>query len=66
MASLSPAVTHTSVENVMFVKTIFVNMDSKELVAWNVVISIHTNNSMSDEAVELYMEMEARGFDHSS
>ncbi|KAG6434978.1 hypothetical protein SASPL_106623 [Salvia splendens] len=66
MASLSPAVTDTSVENVMFVNRIFVNMDSKELVAWNVMISIYTNHSMSDEAVELYAEMEARGIEADS
>ncbi|KAL1547248.1 putative pentatricopeptide repeat-containing protein [Salvia divinorum] len=66
MASLSPAVTNTSVENVMFVKRIFVNMDSKELVAWNVMISIYTNNSMSNEAVGLYSEMEARGIEADS
>lgn len=63
MASLSPAVTNTSVDNVLFVKKIFSNMARKELVAWNVMIAMYTNNSMSTEAVELYSEMEAQGIE---
>ncbi|KAH6833855.1 Tetratricopeptide repeat superfamily protein [Perilla frutescens var. hirtella] len=63
MASLSPAVTNTSMENVMFVKKIFSNMARKELVAWNVMIAMYTNNSMSTEAVGLYSQMEAQGIE---
>lgn len=63
MASLSPAVTNTSVENVIFVEKIFLNMATKELVAWNVMIAMYTNNSMSTEAVGLYSQMEAQGIE---
>nr|AYM00593.1 pentatricopeptide repeat protein [Salvia miltiorrhiza] len=66
MASLSPAVTYTSVGNVMFVKKIFSNMVRKELVAWNVVIAMYTNNSMPAEAVGLYLEMGAQGIEADS
>lgn len=63
MASLSPAVTNTSVENVMFVKKIFSDMPKDELVGWNVMIAMYANNSMSTEAVGLYSQMEARGIE---
>ncbi|KAL8519233.1 hypothetical protein ACS0TY_010246 [Phlomoides rotata] len=63
MASLSPAVTDTSEENVLFVKKIFSNMAKKELVAWNVMIAMYMNNSMSSEAVDVYSQMEARGIE---
>ncbi|KAL8050822.1 hypothetical protein ABFX02_06G104500 [Erythranthe guttata] len=61
MASLSPAVTNTSAENVAFVKKIFLDMAKEELVAWNVMIAMYSNNSMSSEAVGLYSQMESRG-----
>ncbi|PIN13950.1 hypothetical protein CDL12_13423 [Handroanthus impetiginosus] len=56
MASLSPAVTNMSAENVMFVKKIFLDMAKEELVAWNVMIAVYANNSMSTE-------MEANGIE---
>ncbi|GER49799.1 pentatricopeptide repeat-containing protein [Striga asiatica] len=59
MASLSPAVTNTTTENVNFVEKIFSDMAKEELVAWNVMIAVYANNSMSGEAVELYLRMEA-------
>ncbi|KAL2254104.1 UNVERIFIED_CONTAM: putative pentatricopeptide repeat-containing protein [Sesamum indicum] len=61
MASLSPAVTNTSKENVMFMKKIFLGMSKEELVAWNVMIAVYANNSMSTEAVDLYLQMETNG-----
>ncbi|KAK6117682.1 hypothetical protein DH2020_048579 [Rehmannia glutinosa] len=63
MASLSPAVTNTSAENVMFVKKIFSEMAKEELVAWNVMIAMYANNSMSSEAIGLYTQMEAHGIE---
>ncbi|XP_022853749.1 putative pentatricopeptide repeat-containing protein At3g49142 [Olea europaea var. sylvestris] len=60
MASLSPAVTNTSKENVMFVKEMFMSVAREELVAWNVMIAVYSNNSMPREAVELYLQMEAQ------
>ncbi|KAL2550566.1 putative pentatricopeptide repeat-containing protein [Forsythia ovata] len=63
MASLSPAVTNTCRENVMFVKEMFMNMAREELVAWNVMIAVYSNNSMPREAVELYSQMEAQRLD---
>ncbi|PIN13949.1 hypothetical protein CDL12_13422 [Handroanthus impetiginosus] len=63
MASLSPAVTNTSAENIMFVKKIFLDMAREKLVAWNVVIAVYANNSMSTEAIDLYLQMEANGIE---
>ncbi|PIN03651.1 hypothetical protein CDL12_23822 [Handroanthus impetiginosus] len=63
MASLSPGVTTTSAENIMFVKKIFLDMAKEELVAWNVMIAVYANNSMSTEAIDLYLQMEANGIE---
>ncbi|KAK4350919.1 hypothetical protein RND71_030232 [Anisodus tanguticus] len=63
MASLLPAVSNTSIENVSFVKDIFLNMDKKDLVPWNVMIAVYVKNSMPNEAVELYLQMETRGIE---
>ncbi|KAK4362994.1 hypothetical protein RND71_018235 [Anisodus tanguticus] len=63
MASLLPAVSNTSIENVLFVKDIFMNMDKKDLVPWNVMIVVYVKNSMPNEAVELYLQMETRGIE---
>ncbi|EPS73682.1 hypothetical protein M569_01069, partial [Genlisea aurea] len=61
MASLLPAVTNTSMENIVLVEKIFSNMSKKELAAWNVMISVYSKNSMSSEAVRIYSEMVASG-----
>ncbi|CAN4087649.1 unnamed protein product [Withania somnifera] len=58
MASLFPAVSNTSIENVLFVKDIFMKMDKNDLVPWNVMIAVYVKNSMPSEAVELYLQME--------
>ncbi|CAL5407898.1 unnamed protein product [Camellia sinensis] len=63
MASLSPAVTNTSADNVMFVKEMFVKMAKEGLVSWNVMMAAYVNNSMPAEAVGLYSEMEACGLE---
>lgn len=61
MASLSPAVTNTSAENIVFVRNIFMDMAKEELVAWNVMIAVYANNLMPSEAVGLYLHMQAHG-----
>ncbi|KAL3652419.1 hypothetical protein CASFOL_002100 [Castilleja foliolosa] len=61
MASLSPAVNNTTFENVTFVKNIFLDMPKDEIVAWNVMIAMYSNNSMSSDAINLYTQMEACG-----
>ncbi|XP_074291607.1 putative pentatricopeptide repeat-containing protein At3g49142 [Silene latifolia] len=61
MASLMPAVTDTSYENVMFVKKMFESLDTKSLVSWNVMIAVYVKNSMASEAIDLYAQMEANG-----
>ncbi|PHT87423.1 putative pentatricopeptide repeat-containing protein [Capsicum annuum] len=63
MASLLPAVCNTSIENVLFVKDIFVNMDKKDLVSWNVMIAVYVKNYLPKEAVELYHQMETCGIE---
>lgn len=63
MASLLPAVTNTSSENVAFVEDMFMKVRRDELVPWNVMIAIYVNNSMPNKAVELYMEMEESGIE---
>ncbi|XP_031249020.1 putative pentatricopeptide repeat-containing protein At3g49142 [Pistacia vera] len=58
MASLLPAVTNTSSDNVLYVKEMFMKLAKKNLVPWNVMISVYVNNSMPAEAVDLYLQME--------
>ncbi|KAL3498857.1 hypothetical protein ACH5RR_041589 [Cinchona calisaya] len=63
MASLLPAVSNTSAENVAFVEDMFMKVRGEELVPWNVMIAMYVNNSMPNKAVELYTEMEDRGIE---
>ncbi|XP_049394022.1 putative pentatricopeptide repeat-containing protein At3g49142 [Solanum stenotomum] len=63
MASLLPAVSNTSIENVLFVKDIFMSLDKKDLVPWNVMIAVYVKNYMPNEAVELYLQMETCGIE---
>ncbi|CAA7056023.1 unnamed protein product [Microthlaspi erraticum] len=63
MASLLPAVTNTAMDNVMYVKDMFLQMGKKSLVSWNVMIGVYMKNAMPVEAVELYSRMEADGFE---
>ncbi|GAB2212908.1 hypothetical protein Drorol1_Dr00020912 [Drosera rotundifolia] len=63
MASLLPAVTNTSSENVEFLKEMFERLAKRSLVPWNVMIAVYVNNSMSAAAVNLYSQMEARGME---
>ncbi|KAM4076219.1 hypothetical protein ACJW30_12G045900 [Castanea mollissima] len=58
MASLLPAVTNTTSNNVSYVKEIFMKLDKKSVVSWNVMIAVYVNNSMPAEAVNLYLQME--------
>lgn len=59
MASLLlPAVTNTLPENVLYVKEMFVNLEKKSLVSWNVMISVYMKNSMPGKSVDLYLQME--------
>ncbi|PON57765.1 DYW domain containing protein [Parasponia andersonii] len=59
MASLLPAVTNTSSDNVSYIKEMFDNLVNKSLVSWNVMIAVYANNSMPGEAVDLFLQMEA-------
>ncbi|KAK4734644.1 hypothetical protein R3W88_008905 [Solanum pinnatisectum] len=63
MASLLPAVSNTSIENVLFVKDIFMSLDKKDLVPWNVMIAVYVKNYMPNQAVELYLQMETCGIE---
>ncbi|RZC84973.1 hypothetical protein C5167_047757 [Papaver somniferum] len=63
MASLSPAITSTSPENISFVKAMFDEMSDKGLVSWNVMIAVYVNNSMPNDAIELYSQMEIHGIE---
>ncbi|XP_048327023.1 putative pentatricopeptide repeat-containing protein At3g49142 [Ziziphus jujuba] len=59
MASLLPAVSNTSSENVSYIKEMFKNLVRKSLVSWNVMIAVYVKNSMPGEAVDLFLQMEA-------
>ncbi|KAJ9679674.1 hypothetical protein PVL29_021566 [Vitis rotundifolia] len=63
MASLLPAVTNTCLDNVSFVKEMFMKLANKSLVSWNVMIAVYMNNSMPAEAVDIFLQMEAHGVD---
>lgn len=58
MASLMPAVSNTTSENISYVEKIFMSMEKKTLISWNVMITVYVKNLMPDKAVELYMKME--------
>ncbi|KAI4342285.1 hypothetical protein MLD38_026926 [Melastoma candidum] len=58
MASLFPAVTSTSDDNVSYVEKMFSNLSRKSLVSWNVMIAMYVNNSNPGRAVDLYLKME--------
>lgn len=66
MASLLPAVTNTSMDNVRYVKKMFSSLTNKTLVSWNVMIAVYVNNSLAAEAVDLYLDMEAHGIQPDS
>lgn len=61
MASLLPAVSSTSPENVQYIHKMFEKMARKSLVSWNVMIAIYVNNSMPNEAVNIFLQMEGCG-----
>ncbi|KAK1575604.1 hypothetical protein Q3G72_006859 [Acer saccharum] len=63
MASLLPAVTNTSFENVSYVKEMFSKLDKKNLVSWNVMIAAYVNSAMPTEAVDLYSQMDMQGIE---
>ncbi|XP_048496850.1 putative pentatricopeptide repeat-containing protein At3g49142 [Beta vulgaris subsp. vulgaris] len=63
MASLLPAVSNTSSDNVVFVEEMFEKMAKKSLVSWNVMIAVYVKNSMAAEAIDLYSQMEASGIE---
>ncbi|KAJ8442071.1 hypothetical protein Cgig2_007909 [Carnegiea gigantea] len=63
MASLLPAVTNTSSENVLFVKGMFEKVADNSLVPRNVMIAVYVNNSMAAEAIDLYSQMIANDMD---
>lgn len=63
MASLLPAVTNTTLDNVSFVKEMFMQLAKKSVVSWNVMIAVYVNNSMPGEAVKLYLQMESCGIE---
>nr|POE71649.1 putative pentatricopeptide repeat-containing protein [Quercus suber] len=56
MASLLPAVTNTTSNNVSYVKEIFMKLAKKSVVSWNVMIAVYVNNSMPAEAVAGYVQ----------
>ena len=63
MASLLPAVTNTSSNNVSYIKVMFDNLANKSLVSWNVMIAVYVKNSMPGEAMDLFQQMEACGLE---
>lgn len=63
MASLMPAVTNTSPDNVLYVEEIFVNLEKKSLISWNVMITVYMKNSIPEKAVDLYLQMEKGGME---
>lgn len=63
MASLMPAVTNTSPDNVLYVEEIFANLEKKSLVSWNVMITVYMKNSIPQKAVDLYLQMEKGGME---
>lgn len=63
MASLMPAVTYTSPDNVLYVEEIFANLEKKSLVSWNVMITVYMKNSIPQKAVDLYLQMEKGGME---
>ncbi|XP_020261626.1 putative pentatricopeptide repeat-containing protein At3g49142 [Asparagus officinalis] len=63
MASVLPAMSGARIEDVGFVRKMFDEMGSRDLVAWNAIIAIYANNSMAAEAVEIFSRMEKIGIE---
>ena len=63
MASLLPAVTNTTSNNVSYVKDMFTKLAKKSVVSWNVMLAVYVNNSMPGEAINLYLQMEECGIE---
>ncbi|XVE64315.1 hypothetical protein DITRI_Ditri07aG0091600 [Diplodiscus trichospermus] len=63
ISSLLPAVTNTCSDNILYVKEMFWKLARKSLVSWNVMIAVFVNNSLSSEAVDLYLQLEAYGIE---
>jgi pentatricopeptide repeat protein len=63
MASLLPAVTNTTSNNVSYVKDMFMKLAKKSVVSWNVMVAVYVNNSMPGEAINLYLQMEECGIE---
>ncbi|KAF5743484.1 putative pentatricopeptide repeat-containing protein [Tripterygium wilfordii] len=63
MASLFPAVSNASSDNVLYMKSMFMKLAKRSLVSWNVMIAVYVNNSMPTEAVDLYLQMEKEGIE---
>lgn len=63
MASLFPAITSTSSNNVSLMEEMFSGLTNKNLISWNVMIAVYTNNSMPEKAVDLFLQMEVQGLE---
>ncbi|CAM8896514.1 unnamed protein product [Rhodiola kirilowii] len=61
LASLLPAATNTTSDNVLYIKRIFSKLLNKSLVSWNVMIGLYVNNSMPAEAIDHFLQMETYG-----
>ncbi|KAK4792972.1 hypothetical protein SAY86_023407 [Trapa natans] len=66
MASLFPVITSTSSNNVSFMEDMFSGLTKKNLISWNVMISMYANNSMPEKAVALFLKMELQGLEPDS
>ncbi|XP_050224598.1 putative pentatricopeptide repeat-containing protein At3g49142 [Mercurialis annua] len=63
MASLLPAVTNTSSDNVLYVEEMFMKLAKKSRISWNVMIAMYVNNTMPKKAAALYAQMEENGIE---
>ncbi|WOL09674.1 hypothetical protein Cni_G18427 [Canna indica] len=61
IASIMPAMSNTKKTNINLIRKMFDEMNNKDLVSWNAMIAIYANNSMSAEAVELFLRSEMEG-----
>ncbi|KAJ3682462.1 hypothetical protein LUZ60_015035 [Juncus effusus] len=58
MASVLPAMTKALDRDIRFVRQVFDEMPKRELICWNAMIAIYSNNEMAKEAIELFLKME--------
>ncbi|KAJ1298019.1 hypothetical protein BS78_01G422000 [Paspalum vaginatum] len=58
MASILPAMGNAKSDDIAFVRRVFDDMQFKELISWNAMLAVYSNNGFHVKAIELFTRME--------